>query len=101
MDRSVLDLNDMTWSNPATTTTRSSKGSEETKKSKAGLTEEEKDEMFMSFSRDKMQSGSENQLQKSFSLMSLSKLKLHEKVNSMAFDDVTNLLYSSGSDKVI
>jgi len=34
-------------------------------------------------------------------MMSLSKLKLHEKVNSMVFDDFNNLLYTSGSDKVI
>ena len=58
MDRAVLDMNDMTWVSPSTT--RSSKGSEETKKSKGGLTEEEKDEMFMSFSREKMQNGSED-----------------------------------------
>jgi len=60
MDRAVLDMNDMTWVSPSTT--RSSKGSEETKKSKGGLTEEEKDEMFMSFSREKMQNGSEDQV---------------------------------------
>lgn len=78
-----------------------SKSIDVTKKPKAGLTEEEKDEMFMDFGRDKVKRESKDSVQKWFSLMSNSKLKLHEKVYSMVIDDIKNLLYTCGSEKII
>ena len=57
--------------------------------------------MFMDFGRDKVKRESKDSVQKWFSLMSNSKLKLHEKVYSMVIDDIKNLLYTCGSEKII
>lgn len=55
----------------------------------------------MDFGRDKVKRESKDSVQKWFSLMSNSKLKLHEKVYSMVIDDIKNLLYTCGSEKII
>ena len=95
VDRPLLDLNEGAWKDPSL---NKSLGTERAKTGQ--LTEEEKDEMFMQFggkaAREKAASLSQ---QKGFSLVSNSKIKLHEKVLSMVFDDVKHRLYSVGLER--
>jgi hypothetical protein len=97
VDRPLLDLNEGAWKNP---TLNKSLGTEPTQQN-GQLTEEEKDEMFMQFggkaAREKAASLS---TQKGFSLVSNSKIKLHEKVLSMVFDG-RQRLFSIGTERKI
>jgi hypothetical protein len=78
-------LNQGVWRTPQL---NRSLGQEETKK--AQLTQAEKDDMFMHFGKGAFKqrdASSSVSQQKEFSLFVHSKLKTHEKVKSMVFDD--------------